>query len=511
MSMGAGIQRCHGVRWGLPHPVVVEICACPDCGPVPRIQILLMLTAVVLSGLAAPVTGARASTSETPALVATIDVGAGTTPYGIAVTPDGSKVFVSNSTAGSVSVIDTATRAVMNTITSNIGSTPVGIAINPTGTTAYVGNFNAGFSAGNITSIDIATSTTAPHNVQAATGQQCNWILNLTASNDGTRLFVACQDDSQVQVLDLPALTSGSVLASTTNNCFPTDSAVTSDDATLVVAVNGPATGDAPCDPAIRNTALIIDVATGPIGNTYLPATNGAFSVAISPTSGLAYLAGRNSGAISVVNPATRTSARSDIVVGGDLTDIVISPDGSQAIVSVIDEDVVKFIDLDTGTVTHTVGVGGTDPQSIALSRDGRFLYTANRSGSVGVIQVPVPLASSTASDGTSIYALQLSAGPAAICSTTELIARRNTWTELPASDACAASEDNADAVLLGWATSVSFPIDIAQRQVDNGWGAYETFDGEGRLTGVFIPAGGATLISASGTLHAIWSRPVSN
>lgn len=466
---------------------------------------------LALAGLAAPVTQAGNFPTESPELVATITVGGGTTPYGIAVTPDGSRVFVSNSTAGSVSVIDTATRAVTNTITSNISSTPVGITINPIGTTAYVGNYTAG----TITQIDVATGATSAVSIvpSGVFTTQCNWVLNLTASNDGTKLFVACQDDSNVQVLSLPSLTLISTLATTTNNCFPTDSAVTSDDTTLVVAVNGPgpAPGVFPCDASIRNTALIIDVATGPTGNAYVSATEGAFSVAISPSSGLAYLAGQSSGAIAVVNPSTRSSAGANIAVGGSLTDIVITPDGSQAIVSVIDEDVVKFVDLNSGTVTHTVGVGGTDPQSIALSRDGRFLYTANRSGSVGVIQVPVPPASSTASDGTPMYALQLSAGPEASCSTTELIARRNTWTELPASDACTASEDNADAVLLGWATRSDFPVDIAQRQVDNGWGAYETFNDDGRLTGVFIPAGGATVISAPGRLHGIWSSLVSS
>lgn len=460
---------------------------------------MLPLTAIVLSGLAAPATQAGASTGETPALVATIDVGAGTTPYGIAVTPDGSKVFVSNSTAGSVSVIDTATRVVTSTITSNIGSTPVGIAINSTGTTAYVGNYTAGI----VTAIDIATDATTSHNIAAATGHQCDWVLNLRVSFDDSQLFLACQDDSRVQALDLPLFrNSGQLLELTGNNNFPTDVAATANDETLVVAVNGSGTN--------ANSALFITLADLP-GNSYLPANTGAFSVAISPTSGLAYLAGRNSGAISVVNPATRTSARSDIVVGGDLTDIVITPDGSQAIVSVIDEDVVKLIDLETGSVIHTVSVGGTNPQSIALSRDGRFLYTANRSGSVGVIQVPVTPAPSTASDGTPMYALQLSAGPGARCSTTELIARRNTWTDLPDSSSCAVSGDSPGADLLGWATSAGFPLEIARRQVENGWGAYETFDGENRLTGVFIPAGGATLVSASGTLHAIWGNPASN
>ena len=59
---------------------------------------------------------------------------------------------------------------------------------------------------------------------------------------------------------------------------------------------------------------------------------------------------------------------------------------------------------------------------------------------------------------------------------------------------------------MLGWATSPNFPVEIAKRQVDNGWGAYETFNADGQLTGVFIPAGGATFLSTSGNLFPIWS-----
>lgn len=375
-------HTCHRFGWGLPHLFIVKMREQTHRCPVPRTRILLTLAVVALVGLSTPVTQASISINESPGLIATINVGGGTTPYGIAVTPDGSKVFVSNSTRGSVSVIETASLAVSTTVTANVGTTPVGISLDSSGTTAYVGNYTAG----TITAINVISGTTTSHDIAAATGHQCDWILNLRVSFDDSELFLACQDDSRVQVLDLPlSRNTGRLLELTGNNNFPTDVAVTADDATLVVPVNGSGTN--------ANTALFITLANT-AANSYLPVNIGAFSVAISPTSRLAYLAGRNSGAISVVNPETRTSAGTDIVVGGDLTDIVITPDGSRAIVSVLDEDVVKFVDLATGGVTHSVGVGGLEPQSIALSQDGRFLYTANRSGSVGVIRVPVPPAS---------------------------------------------------------------------------------------------------------------------
>lgn len=79
-------------------------------------------------------------------------------------------------------------------------------------------------------------------------------------------------------------------------------------------------------------------------------------------------------------------------------------------------------------------------------------------------------------------------------------------WMKLPEQRDCTPPALKPNARLLGWATSTTFPIEIAKRQVDNGWGAYETFNADGQLTGVFIPAGGATFLSADGRLYPIWS-----
>lgn len=78
----------------------------------------------------------------------------------------------------------------------------------------------------------------------------------------------------------------------------------------------------------------------------------------------------------------------------------------------------------------------------------------------------------------------------------------------LPSADECTQTgpKANPSAKLLGWATDPNFPVAIAQRQVNNGWGAYETFNEDGQLTGVFIPAGGATFVSGSNNLYPIWS-----
>lgn len=76
-------------------------------------------------------------------------------------------------------------------------------------------------------------------------------------------------------------------------------------------------------------------------------------------------------------------------------------------------------------------------------------------------------------------------------------------WLTLPGADDCS-SVTNPDANLLGWSTSANFPVELAQSQVDKGWGAIDdTFDG---VRMIFIPAGQATFVSGPNSLHPIWA-----
>jgi YVTN family beta-propeller protein len=54
--------------------------------------------------------------AATNTVTTTIPLGSGTAPLGVAVTPDGSKVYVTNEGLNTVSVIDTATNTVIGTI-----------------------------------------------------------------------------------------------------------------------------------------------------------------------------------------------------------------------------------------------------------------------------------------------------------------------------------------------------------------------------------------------------------
>jgi YVTN family beta-propeller protein len=72
-------------------------------------------------------------------------------PSGVAVSPDGSKVYVTNGGFNTVSVIDTVTNTVIATIP--VGLFPLGVAVSPDGSKVYV--TNGGFNS--VSVIDTAT------------------------------------------------------------------------------------------------------------------------------------------------------------------------------------------------------------------------------------------------------------------------------------------------------------------------------------------------------------------
>jgi|SRR6516225_4903775 YVTN family beta-propeller protein len=89
--------------------------------------------------------------TATNTVTATIPVGS--SPLGVAVSPDGTRVYVANSSSNDVSVIDVATYCTV-TATIPVGSGPHGVAVSPDGKTVYVANRLTN----NVSLIDAATN-----------------------------------------------------------------------------------------------------------------------------------------------------------------------------------------------------------------------------------------------------------------------------------------------------------------------------------------------------------------
>ncbi|MBI1929569.1 carboxypeptidase regulatory-like domain-containing protein, partial [Candidatus Poribacteria bacterium] len=93
------------------------------------------------------------SVIDTATHTVTDTVPVGSYPYGVAVHPSGSTVYVANELSNTVSVIDTATHTVTDTVP--VGSNPFGVAVHPAGRTVYVANAISN----TVSVIDTATHT----------------------------------------------------------------------------------------------------------------------------------------------------------------------------------------------------------------------------------------------------------------------------------------------------------------------------------------------------------------
>lgn len=109
----------------------------------------------------------------------------GTAPSGIAVTPDGSRVYVANDASDNVSVIDTSTNTVIATITAPANSQE--IAISPNGLFAYLTNENNATVSIINTSNNTITGTIpvgmGPTGVAFTTDGSLAYVANATSAN----------------------------------------------------------------------------------------------------------------------------------------------------------------------------------------------------------------------------------------------------------------------------------------------------------------------------------------
>ena len=80
----------------------------------------------------------------------------GTSPRGVAVTPDGKHAYIANVISNNVSVIDTSTNTVVGTPIL-VGDSPSLVAVAPDGKHAYVTNL----ASNNVSVIDTTTNTVA--------------------------------------------------------------------------------------------------------------------------------------------------------------------------------------------------------------------------------------------------------------------------------------------------------------------------------------------------------------
>jgi YVTN family beta-propeller protein len=114
--------------------------------------------------------------------------------FGLAVHPDGSRLYLT-SLSPDVVVVDLSSNTVTGTI--NVGNGPRDVAINAAGTRAYVPNADDN----TVSVIDVATGSTTINTVLKVINVG-NGPRGAALNQSGTRLYVTNQDDNTVSVID---------------------------------------------------------------------------------------------------------------------------------------------------------------------------------------------------------------------------------------------------------------------------------------------------------------------
>jgi phospholipase C len=261
-------------------------------------------------------------------------MGSTTNPYGIAATPDGTEVWVTESGTNTVSVVSTSSNSITSTVP--VGIYPHGIAITPDGKTAYVANTgpNTGPGGSYVVSIVDVASQKVTGTVDVGEAPQV-----VVSTPDGSQIFVTCADG----VYAIP--TSGSRVRRAPEGLHNPHGVSVTPDGTLAYVT------DSERDQVVvLKTSDLRTVGRIPVGST-------PWNTAFSADGSSAYVTNANDDTVSVIDAATRTTVATVPLGSGTTTDTVTS-----------------FTQLN-----HI-------PTAVALSPDGNIWVACNASSSLVVI-----------------------------------------------------------------------------------------------------------------------------
>jgi|GEM_PF-2441635 len=275
--------------------------------------------------------------------VSKIPLGTGVKPYGVAISSDGTRVYISNQTSKTISVIDALTDpsnpSVINTI--SLPNTPSGLAVNSAGTRLYVANYDA-------MSVSVIDLTAPTPNIIASPGVGTAPI-GVAISPDGATVYVTNSGTDNITAIK------------------------TSDNTVLTTFSAGPA-GNAPMGIALgkvgtvtkiyvannsANTLTVINESTKAITNTVPLGTDSApFAVAVKPDGSTVY-ATKSAAAPagdSVAAIDTTSFAITSISVGTMPFGVAVSPDGFRVLAVNNMGNSVSVINTNSNAVAATLG-----------------------------------------------------------------------------------------------------------------------------------------------------------
>lgn len=306
-------------------------------------RFLLVAAAVVIlgSGTAYAVTGRHAGPQGD---------GTAVTPVGFRVTPAGRQV--------------------------TLGLLPLGAALSPDGSRLLVSNNGQG-----VQSLQVVDARSGAIGQTIAYASPEALYSGVAWSPDGTRAYASAGGNNKIRTYTVSGgvLTEGASLPLPTRNpdgepinMFPAGLAVSADGATLYVADQ------------MADAMSVIDVASGTVKTTAVG--HRPYAVTLAPDGTRAYVTNQGANTVSVVDVHGESpEVTATVGVGTHPARAALSPDGARLYVAAGDSDEVDVVDTAAGRVTRRIDLSpyrgapvGSNPVGLTLTRDERTLYVAN-------------------------------------------------------------------------------------------------------------------------------------
>lgn len=255
-------------------------------------------------------------------------VNTGGEPAGIAVSPDGSLVAVTDLTGNTVKFINTLTHKVVSTV-NNIPS-PLGICFSPDGKKVYTANENNA----TVSVIDVATATARPPFYVGYLP------YGIAASPDGSTVYVGCIGENAIIAINTQTLQTTPIKVT----FGPTGIAV-SPDGTRVYATSAQYNG----------TLKIVDAATRLVVAT-VPVGDASTGICVSPDGKRVYVANYLSSNAMVVDLETN-KVIATITVGHRPFGVSITPDGKYVYIANEDSNQVDVINTADNSISNIISL----------------------------------------------------------------------------------------------------------------------------------------------------------
>ena len=300
----------------------------------------------------------QASTGK-PSVEAAIQVGQA--PQGVAQSPDGHTVYVADTGARSLAVVDTASRAVRSAVP--LPGVPRYVAASRDGRRVFVSMFADDGSGSGVAVIDVPGATFSR---VITTGPK---PYALATAPDG-RIYVPNHDASSIAVLDPESLQVTATIA------------VSNNPHAVAFSPRGDLAYSADHE---SNTVAMIDTATEKVRNT-VRVGNSPHSLTVSPDGAEIATANYGDNTISII------SAASDAVVqtfpaGPTPQSLTYSADGRHLYVGNESANEITTLDAHTGQVASTIPVGAS-PRFVLGTPDGtRLLVSSSTAGELTILR----------------------------------------------------------------------------------------------------------------------------